>query len=259
MLGLRLPRALALRARAAVLLAGDEPLAAARLSQESAEVAAAAGARLPAAYSLALAGRALAAAGERAEAVAVLRQAESELAACGSLRERDDMRRELRRLGARAEPPARPRLPRRSLADLFRELRGLRGDELQAALGRALGDPELTVVQAGPDDPLPTPGDGRSVAPLERDGRQFAALVYDASLDDDPELVEAVCAAASIALENERLKAESQARLAELQASRERIVAAGDAERQRLERNLHDGAQQRLVSVALELNMVAAR
>jgi len=257
-LGLRLPGALALRARAAVLLAGDEPLAAAQLAQESAEVAAAAGARLPAAYSLALAGRALAAAGERGDAIAVLRQAESELAACGSLRERDDMRRELRRLGARAEPPARPRLSRRSLADLFRELRGLRGEELQAALGRALGDPELAVVHAGPDEPLPAAGDGRSVAPLERDGRQFAALVYDASLDDDPELVEAVCAAAAIALENERLKAESQARLAELQASRERIVAAGDAERQRLERNLHDGAQQRLVALALQLRLIQA-
>ena len=154
MLGLRLPRALALRARAAVLLAGDEPLAAAGLARESAEVAAAAGARLPAAYSLALAGRALDAAGKRAEAIPVLRRAESELAACGSLRERDNLRRELHRLGARAEPPARPRRPRRSLADLFRELRGLRGEELQAALGRALGDPELLVVQAGPDEPL---------------------------------------------------------------------------------------------------------
>ena len=82
--------------------------------------------------------------------------------------------------------------------------------------------------------------------------------MYDASLDDDPELVEAVSAAAAIALENERLQAESQARLAELQASRERIVAAGDAERQRLERNLHDGAQQRLVALALQLRLIQA-
>ena len=64
-LGLGLPTALALRARAAVVLAGDEPLAAAQLAKRSAEVAAAAGARLPAAFSLALAGRALAAGGER--------------------------------------------------------------------------------------------------------------------------------------------------------------------------------------------------
>ena len=77
----------------------------------------------------------------------------------------------------------------------------------------------------------------------------MAALVYDASLDDDPEMVEAVRAAAAIALENERLLAESEARLAEVQASRQRIVAAGDAERRRLERDLHDGAQQRLVAL----------
>jgi DNA-binding CsgD family transcriptional regulator len=104
MLGLRLPTAIALRARAAVQLANDEPLDAARLSTESAKVAAAAGARLPAAFSLALAGRALAVAGEREQAIAVLREAEGELNACGSVRVRDEMRRELRRLGARAEP-----------------------------------------------------------------------------------------------------------------------------------------------------------
>ncbi|HKH18169.1 MAG TPA: AAA family ATPase [Solirubrobacteraceae bacterium] len=102
--GLRLPAALALRARAAVLVAQGQPLEAARLSREAAELAAAAGARLPAAFSLALAGRALAAAGEREQAIAVLREAEGELDACGSHRVRDEMRRELRRLGARAEP-----------------------------------------------------------------------------------------------------------------------------------------------------------
>ena len=79
---------------------------------ESAEVAAAAGARLPAAFSLALAGRALVAGGEREEAIAVLRRAESELDACGSMRVRDEMRRELRRLGVRTEPPRPSRPPR---------------------------------------------------------------------------------------------------------------------------------------------------
>jgi signal transduction histidine kinase len=257
-LGLRLPTALALRARAAVLLADDEPLAAAQLANRSAEVAAAGGARLPAAFSLALAGRALAGGGASDEAIAVLRQAESELDACGAIRERDEMRRELRRLGVATEPPRPSRPPRRGLAELLRELRGMRGEALQAALGRALGDPDLVVVHATPDGTLPAPDDRRSVAPVERDGRQFAALVYDASLDDDPELVEAVAAAAAIALENELLQAESQVRLAELQASRERIVAAGDAERRRLERNLHDGAQQRLVALALQLRLMRA-
>ena len=99
----------------------------------------------------------------------------------------------------------------------------------------------------------------RAVAPIERDGREVAALVYDALLDEDPELVEAVRAAATIALEHEHLHAESEARLAEVQASRQRIVAAGDAERRRLERDLHDGAQQRLVALALQLRLIRRR
>jgi signal transduction histidine kinase len=99
----------------------------------------------------------------------------------------------------------------------------------------------------------------RSTATVESDGTELAALVYDASLDDDPELVEAVRAAAGMALENERLQAEAHSRLAEVQASRERIVAASDAERRRLERNLHDGAQQRLVALSLQLRLLEGR
>jgi signal transduction histidine kinase len=152
----------------------------------------------------------------------------------------------------------RSRLARSGLADLFRDLRDMDHDALQRTLARALGDPDLRLAYAGADGSLPAPDGKRSVAPLERDGRQFAALVYDPSLDDDPELVEAVSAAAAIALENEQLHAESQARLAELMASRERIVAAGDAERRRLERNLHDGAQQRLVALAMQLRLIQA-
>ena len=102
-LGLQLPAALAGRARAAVLLAGGEPAEAARVAARSAEAAAAVGAQLHAAFSRSLQGRALAAAGLRQEAIAVLREAERELDACGSLRVRDETRRELRRLGARAE------------------------------------------------------------------------------------------------------------------------------------------------------------
>ena len=105
---------------------------------------------------------------------------------------------------------------------------------------------------------LPKHGEDRAVAPIERDGREVAALVYDATLDDDPELIEAVRAATSVALENEHLQAESQARLAELRASRQRLVEAGDAERRRLERDLHDGAQQRLVALSLQLRLIRA-
>ena len=154
----------------------------------------------------------------------------------------------------------RSRLARAGLAELFRDLRTMRGGALQDALARTLGDPALVVAHRLPDEDgyvdgngdrvvLPAPGGDRAVASVERDGHEVAALIYDAALDEDPELVEAVCAAATIVLENEHLHLESQTRLAELQASRQRIVAAGDAERRRLERNLHDGAQQRLVAL----------
>jgi DNA-binding CsgD family transcriptional regulator len=106
-LGLQLPAALALRARAAVLLTGGQPAAAAAMAARSAEAAEAIGAQLHVALSRSLQGRALAAAGERQEAVTVLRRAERELDECGSLRVRDETRRELRRLGARAETRGR--------------------------------------------------------------------------------------------------------------------------------------------------------
>ena len=125
------------------------------------------------------------------------------------------------------------RLARGGLADLFRRLPTMRSEELQPALAKAVGDPSLEIVRGRPPaEP------GRSVAPIDDD----ASLVYDASLDDDPELIEAVASAAGIALE-------SRARL-------ERIVTAGDDERRRLERNLHDGAQQRLVALAMQLRLI---
>jgi signal transduction histidine kinase len=92
---------------------------------------------------------------------------------------------------------------------------------------------------------------------VEQNGEQVAALVYDATLGEEPELVEAVSAAAGIALENGRLEAELRARLQELHGSRTRVVEAQQDERRRLERDLHDGAQQRLVALALELGMLA--
>jgi signal transduction histidine kinase len=106
---------------------------------------------------------------------------------------------------------------------------------------------------------LPEPGGDRSVTRVERDGQQIAVLVYDRSLDDDPELVEAVGAAATIALENSHLHAQTEAHLEALSAARERIITAGDAERRRIERDLHDGAQQRLVTLALQLSLIRRR
>jgi signal transduction histidine kinase len=154
------------------------------------------------------------------------------------------------------------RLARGGLADLFRELRTARGDDLQAALARTLGDPQLAVAYrvadgfaAADGTPLALPAD-RAVLPIRLGDREVAALVYDPALDDDPALVEAAAAATTIALETDQLHAESQARSAELQESRQRIVQAGDAERWRLERNLHDGAQQRLLALSLQLQLI---
>ncbi len=91
---------------------------------------------------------------------------------------------------------------------------------------------------------------------IDRDGMHVAALVHDPALNDEPELLDAAAAAAGIALENARLHVELRARLEELRGSRARIVEAGDKERQRLERNLHDGAQQRLIALSLELSLL---
>ena len=133
-------------------------------------------------------------------------------------------------------------------------------------LARALGDETLTLAfwlpehgryvdSTGQEVELPPIGSGRSVTPVERDGARIAAIIHDASLTEDSELVDAVGSAAALALENERLDAELRARLEDLRASRARLVEAGMAERRRLERDLHDGAQQRLVSLALSLRL----
>jgi signal transduction histidine kinase len=90
-------------------------------------------------------------------------------------------------------------------------------------------------------------------------GEEIAALVHDPALLDEPALVESVRATAALVLENERLAAEVRSQLAEVRASRGRIVAAADAERRRIERNLHDGAQQRLVTLSVALGLQASR
>jgi signal transduction histidine kinase len=170
----------------------------------------------------------------------------------------------------------RSRLARGGLADLFGRLPTMPPDQLQSALGRVLGDPDLIIAFPLPDGrsfvdadgrAVPIPASeaatastfgvaGKSVSRVHNDGVPVAVLIYDRSLDEDPELVEAVGAAVTIALENRRLHAEALDRLAELQSSRERIITASDAERRRIERNLHDGAQQRLVTLALQLSLL---
>jgi signal transduction histidine kinase len=137
-------------------------------------------------------------------------------------------------------------------------------------LARALDDPTLEVgfwlperrgyVDAsGRAVTLPDDDRRRTVTYLDHDGDPLAALVHDPSLNDDPGLVEAAAAAARLALENARLQAELHAQLGKVTESRARIVAAADEERRRIERDLHDGAQQRLVALALELRSAQER
>ena len=99
------------------------------------------------------------------------------------------------------------------------------------------------------------PGLDRAVTPILRNGRPVAALVHDARFVDQPGLLQEVLSAARVAVENERLQAEVRAQVEELQSSRARIVEAGDAERRRLERDLHDGAQQRLLALSYDLRV----
>jgi signal transduction histidine kinase len=166
----------------------------------------------------------------------------------------------------------RSSLDRAGIAELIVRLsRNARPGQLRQALARALHDPSLSMLYWIPEqqrfvDPdgrpavLPDPAEHDRVATLvERDGTRIAALVHDAVVREDPELLDAVCAAAGFALDNERLQAELRARLEELAASRARLVNAADAERRRIERNLHDGAQQRLVAVSMSLGLAAAK
>ena len=111
---------------------------------------------------------------------------------------------------------------------------------------------------ADSSDDRPATGSGRTISELRLLGRRGAAIARDSSLED-PELERGVRAAAALAQENERLAAELRAQVKELRASRARMVEAGLAERRRLERDLHDGAQQRLVSLVLGLRMIENR
>jgi signal transduction histidine kinase len=162
------------------------------------------------------------------------------------------------------------RLARSAVGGLMIELRAdLAPADLRAALARALRDPTLTLAYWLPDfqsyvdldgRPVEVPDrEGRATTVIDRAGAPIAALLHDRALDDERDLLKAVTAAAGIAIENARLHAELRARLEELRGSRARVIDAGQKERQRLERNLHDGAQQRLVALSLELGILEQR
>ena len=165
---------------------------------------------------------------------------------------------------------ARTRLARGAVAELLIELSAtVAPGALQTALARVLHDPSLAIAYwlpdgerfvdaaGGPVD-LPTDADDRTVTMVERDGRRIAAFIHDPAVDDE-QLMRSACAAAALALENGRLQADLRAQLVEVRSSRARIVEAAQSERRRIERDLHDGTQQRLVSIAMTLGLAEAK
>jgi signal transduction histidine kinase len=163
---------------------------------------------------------------------------------------------------------ARWMLARRARALLARDVvelsSGAELDTVAERLARMLGDPALEVgyavgaagglVDIAGNLLAPSLGPGRTTTVLYgAEGEPLAVLRHREGLLGDPALVDEITHAAGLALANERLRAETRAQLVELQASRARIVEAADAERRRLERDLHDGAQQRIVSLAVAL------
>ena len=165
----------------------------------------------------------------------------------------------------------RLRQTRSAVVDLVAELgHDAPPARLEDALSRALGDASLTLYPwseaagsyvngAGSPVELTVAPPGRAVTHIESRGERVAVIVHDVALLEDPGLVNAVVAAVRLTIDNEQLQAQLEAQLAETAASRARIVAAGDAERQRIERDLHDGAQQRLVAIALALRLAETR
>jgi len=164
----------------------------------------------------------------------------------------------------------RARLARGHIGELVVHLEQSSPVELRDELALALDDPTVEVAfwlpeqreyvdPAGNSYPLPIDGPQRAVTRIEHEGRPLAVLVHDPTLRDEPKLVEEVAAAARLALVNARLHAEVRAQLEMVQESRARIATAADEERRRIERDLHDGAQQRLVALTLELRSAQRR
>ena len=159
----------------------------------------------------------------------------------------------------------RTRAQRRAVAQIGSSLGEMSGrGSLAAALRKAVGDPGLEVAYYLPDsnryvdangssvlEPAASPG--RSVTAIVRGGQRIAVVSHTAALS---ELERQIGAAVRLGLENERLQAEVLARLEEIRASRARIVETGDAERRRIERDLHDGVQQRLLALSYDIRLV---
>ena len=161
----------------------------------------------------------------------------------------------------------RGRLARTGAVSALVERLGGAGPSLRDAVADALGDRTLELAYWLPREgrwvdarghPADLPADGdpdRTATVVEHGGERVGALVHDRALCEAPGLVSGVAAAAGLAMANERLQAELHARLEELRESRARLIEASLAERRRLERDLHDGAQQRLVALSLQVGL----
>jgi signal transduction histidine kinase len=152
-----------------------------------------------------------------------------------------------------------------SLAACLRELPN--PVTLRQAFADAFSDPSIEIVfpvgevregwldSSGKPVSLPEPWTGRRVSEVRNRGAVVAAIVHDEGLEGRPELVEAGAAMAAVVLDNQRLGAQSEASIRELQRSRARMASSAESERRRIERDLHDGAQQRLVALRIELEL----
>jgi signal transduction histidine kinase len=161
----------------------------------------------------------------------------------------------------------RLRSTRSSVVNLVGELAdGAPPPQLESALRRALQDPSLILLPwstghdsylnaEGEPTELPTTGAHRSITLIGRVDAPVAALIHDAALHEDAGMIDALLAAVRLTVDNDRLQSQIKAHLAEVEQSRARILAATDAERRRIERDLHDGAQQRLVALGLALRL----
>ncbi|MBA3797585.1 MAG: sensor histidine kinase [Geodermatophilaceae bacterium] len=145
-----------------------------------------------------------------------------------------------------------------------------RPEHIESALRQALADPSIEVRhwdaelnrwtdEQGDPAQAPQEADGRSVLLLERHGSPVAAVVHDAVLLEDPGLLASVGAVLRLSIDNDRLSAQVQRQLEEVHASRARILAAADEERRGIERDLHDGAQHRLLGISMSLQDVRSQ
>ena len=160
------------------------------------------------------------------------------------------------------------RAARSAVVDLVADIdRDPLRDQLEPSLRRVLGDPGLRVAFPGADGTgwvdgtgapveLPGPSTSQAVTPIRTATETLAQIVHDPALLEDPSLVRAIATTVRLAIDNQQLTLALERQLEETRASRRRLVEAGDVERQRIERDLHDGAQQRLVSLAISLQML---